>query len=272
MAHERVSIIMSMRIIATAAVFVTCQIFVPISCLAAPAAAVEQKIKIAFAGDSLVDNYWSGIMKLVSADPCLKGKIELGRFARNGTGLTRGDRLYWPREVRRIVDTFKPNVLVLSIGLNDQQFIIDGAGHFTAWGAPDWTEKYRAEVDAFLRAAAAGNEAVLLVGLPSVRDPAENADLKSKNAMYAAAVAALGDNLVHYVEPWKLDAAAAVDQFASYGRDLKGHMVQIRTTDGEHFTDPGENLAAAYLFPKIIAAAGPDANLDQCSGTPGSGH
>ena len=82
--------------------------------------------------------------------------------------------------------------------------------------------------------------------------------------MYAAAIAALGNSHVQYVEPWKLDPAAAVDQFASYGRDLKGRMVQIRTTDGEHFTDPGENLTAAYLFPKIVAAAGPNANLEPC--------
>jgi hypothetical protein len=255
---------MSRRLVLFASALLACQIVESMGWTGAPAVASDQKIKIAFAGDSIVDNYWSGVMKLVSANACLKSNIELGRFARNGTGLTRGDRLYWPREVHRIVETFKPNVLVLSIGLNDRQFIIDGAGHETPWGAPDWTDKYRAEVAAFLRGASADNETVLLVGLPSVRDAEENGDLKEKNAMYAAAIAAFGDNHVQYVEPWKLDPAASVDQFASYGRDLKGRMVQIRTTDGEHFTDPGENLAAAYLFPKIVAAAGADANLEQC--------
>jgi hypothetical protein len=41
--------------------------------------------------------------------------------------------------------------------------------------------------------------------------------------------------------------------------------VQIRTPDGQHFTVAGEDLAAGYLFPKIVEAL--DAagkNLDQC--------
>jgi hypothetical protein len=229
------------------------------------AQAAETSVRIAFAGDSIVDNYWSGVSKLVSANACLKGKIELGRFARNGTGLTRGDRLYWPREVRRIVETFKPNVLVLSIGINDRQFIVDGAGHHTAWGAPNWLDKYREEIVAFLRGAAAGNEAVLFVGLPSMRDAAENADAKEKNAMYAEAVAAFGNDHFEFVEPWKLNPNSATDPFSSYGRDLKGRMVQIRTGDGEHFTDAGEYVVAAYLLPKIIAAADREGtHLDQC--------
>ncbi len=66
--------------------------------------------------------------------------------------------------------------------------------YHTAWGAPDWTDKYRAEVTAFLRGASAGNAAVLLVGLPAVRSAEENADLLEKSAMYAAAVTAFGNH------------------------------------------------------------------------------
>lgn len=231
-----------------------------------PAEAAEENVKIAFAGNSIVDNYWSGVTKIVSANACLKSKLELGRFAKNGTGLTRGDRLYWPREIRRIVETFKPNVLVLSIGLNDRQFIVDGAGHRIAWGAPDWLDKYREEIVAFLRGASVGgNSAVLFVGLPTVRDAAENADLKEKNAMYAQAIAAFGNDHIQFVEPWKPNPSSPADPFASYGRDLKGRMVQIRTGDGEHFTDVGEDVVAAYLFPKIVAAADREgAALEQC--------
>src|ERR1700724_2390406 len=75
-------------------------------CWAAAAAGADtvSKIRIAFAGDSIDDNYWSGIERIVDGNPCLKNTVELGRFARNGTGLTRGDRVYWPREIRRLGD------------------------------------------------------------------------------------------------------------------------------------------------------------------------
>jgi len=230
----------------------------------AAGAEASSKIRIAFAGDSIVDNYWSGIGRIVDANACLKNTVELGRFARNGTGLTRGDRVYWPREIRRIDDVFKPTLSVLSIGLNDQQFIVDGNGARTAWGAPDWTDKYRHEVLEFLKAAVASKAIVLVVGMPAMREARENAAIADKNAMFAEAIAALGDPNLHYVEPWRLHAAGA-ESFASYGPDRSGRLVQIRTPDGEHFTVAGEDLAAGYLFPKIVEALeAAGKNLDQC--------
>ena len=71
----------------------------PSRAAAAAGADTASKIRIAFAGDSIVDNYWSGIERIVDGNPSLKNTVELGRFARNGTGLTRGDRVYWPREI-----------------------------------------------------------------------------------------------------------------------------------------------------------------------------
>jgi hypothetical protein len=235
-------------------------------CRAAAAAGGDaaSKIRIAFAGDSIVDNYWSGIGRIVDANPCLKNTVELGRFARNGTGLTRGDRVYWPREIRRIDDVFQPTLSVLSIGLNDRQFIVDGSGARTAWGAPDWTDKYRHELDEFLKAAVATKAVVLMVGMPAMREAIDNTDIDGKNAMFAAAIAALGDPNLHYVEPWRL-RADGTETFASYGPDKSGRLVQIRTPDGQHFTVAGEDLAASYLFPKIVEAL--DAagkNLNQC--------
>jgi len=235
-------------------------------CRAAAAAGADAsgKIRIAFAGDSIVDNYWSGIERIVDGNPCLKNTIELGRFARNGTGLTRGDRVYWPREIRRIDDVFKPTLSVLSIGLNDRQFIVDGNGARTAWGAPDWTDKYRHELNEFLKAAVATKAVVLVVGMPAMREATDNADIDGKNAMFAEAITALGDPNLHYIEPWRLHASGA-ETFASYGPDKSGRLVQIRTPDGQHFTAAGEDLAAGYLFPKIVEAL--DAagkNLDQC--------
>jgi hypothetical protein len=244
-------------------------LFLPLfstQCRAAAAAGGDatSKIRIAFAGDSIVDNYWSGIERIVDANACLKNSIELGRFARNGTGLTRGDRVYWPREIRRIDDAFHPTLSVVSIGLNDRQFIVDGTGARTAWGAPDWTDKYRHELDEFLKAAVATKAVVLMVGMPAMREAIDNTDIDGKNAMFAAAIKALGDPNLHYVEPWRLHADGA-ETFASYGPDKSGRLVQIRTPDGQHFTAAGEDLAAGYLFPKIVGAL--DAagkNLDQC--------
>jgi hypothetical protein len=82
--------------------------------------------------------------------------------------------------------------------------------------------------------------------------------------MFAEAIAALADPNLHYVEPWRLHAAGT-ETFASYGPDKSGRLVLIRTPDGQHFTGAGEDLAADYLFPKIVEALGAAGNnLDQC--------
>jgi uncharacterized protein len=230
------------------------------------AAGPDPKFKIAFAGDSLVDNYWSGVTRIVAGDACLKDIVELGRYARNGTGLTRGDRVYWPREVRRIGETFKPALFVLSIGLNDRQFIVDANGARTAWGAPDWTDKYRHEVAEFIKGAAASHAVVLMLGLPAMRDSVDNEDAIEKGRIFAEAVAQSGAANVHYVEPWRLHAGGA-DTFSSFGPGRNGRTVQIRTADGQHFTTAGEDLIAAYLFPRIIAAlSAVDMRIGQCAG------
>jgi hypothetical protein len=168
-------------------------------------------------------------------------------------GLARGDVVYWPREIRRIGDAFKPKAFLISIGLNDRQFIVGGDGSRTPWGAPDWTDKYRNEISELLKGASAGEATVLLVGLPVMRDSADNADATEKDKLFSEVVAKYGAGNVQYIEPWKLNASGA-DTFSSYGPEKNGKLTQIRTPDGQHFTAAGEDLLAAYTFPKIVAS------------------
>src|SRR5690349_19118301 len=69
---------------------------------AARAGAIENepKARIAFVGDSLADGYWEGITVVSGRDACLRTHVELGRFAKNSTGLTRPDKLDWATEIK----------------------------------------------------------------------------------------------------------------------------------------------------------------------------
>jgi len=230
----------------------------------------DTTVRIAFVGDSIVDNYWSGVTRIVAANSCLKNRIVIGRYARNSTGLTRGDKLYWPREVRRVEAAFKPTLMVVSLGLNDQQFIIDKTGHMTPWGAPNWADKYKAEIVEFLTEASATHAGVMLVGMPVMRDGGLNADVQTKNKWFTEAIASLKLKDVEYVEPWQLNGSGP-DVYSSYGRDHNGKMTLVRTSDGQHFTVAGEDLTAAYLWPKILSALDRmGVNLGTCAGTSSS--
>ncbi len=215
-------------------------------------AQAESKVKIAFVGDSTADGLWGGVSTLLPRNTCLKGSAELGRFAKNSTGLTRPDKFNWPDEMKRIGDTFKPTMFVMSLGLNDRQSVVVG-GRVTLETSPEYPAKYKERITAVLKSAVAARAVLLWVGLPAMRDAAPDRDAREKNKLFAEAISEFGDDTLQYVPPWRLNEAGE-DKFASFGPDQTGRMIQIRASDGQHFTPAGELLVAAYLLPKMIAS------------------
>ncbi len=216
----------------------------------------NNKIRIAFVGDSISDGYWEGVSVTAARDPCLKALTEFGRFAKNSTGLTRPDRFDWAAELKRIGESFKPKLFVMSLGLNDRQSVVEH-GQITMDDSPQYDDKYKERITAVLKNAAAAKAALLWIGLPAMRVPASDKDAREKSRLFEEAITAFGSPDIQYVPPWKLNQNGA-DTFASYGPDPNGRMVQIRTPDGEHFTVAGEMLTAAYLLPRILATVAQD--------------
>jgi uncharacterized protein len=212
----------------------------------------ETKVKIAFVGDSMADGLWGGVSRLVPRDSCLKGNVDLGRFAKNSTGLTRPERFNWADEIKRIGETFKPNLFMMTVGLNDRQSVVIGS-RVTLETSPDYPVRYKERVTAVLKSVVASKASLLWVGLPAMRDAAPDKDAREKNTMFAEAIAEFGHQSLQYVPPWRLNEAGE-DKFSTFGPDSTGKMIQIRAPDGEHFTPAGELLVAAYLLPKIIAS------------------
>ncbi len=215
------------------------------------AVAQDAKAKIAFIGNSTADGLWGGFSALVPRNSCLKGGVELGRFAKNSTGLTRPEKFNWPDEAKRIGDSFKPGLFVMSLGLNDRQSVVVG-GKVTLDNSPDYPARYKERVTALLKSVAASRASLLWIGLPAMRDAAPDRDAREKNKMFAEAIAEFGDPTLQYVPPWRLNPTGD-DKFASFGPDQNGKIIQIRASDGEHFTPAGEMLVAAYLLPKMTA-------------------
>jgi len=216
----------------------------------------EPKIKIAFVGDSTADGLWGGMAAIAPREPCLKTNVELGRFARNSTGLTRPEKFNWVDEMKKIGESFTPQLYVMSLGLNDRQSVVEH-GKVTLENSPDYPARYKERVTAVLKSAAASHAGLMWVGLPAMREASADRDAREKNKYFAEAIGEFDqanpqDAAMQYVEPWRLNGAGE-DKFASFGPDPKGKMIQIRATDGEHFTGAGDVLVAAYLLPKMVA-------------------
>jgi hypothetical protein len=215
----------------------------------------DSKIRIAFVGDSIADGYWEGVNVAVGRDACLRSQLDIGRFAKNSTGLTRPDRFDWAAELRRVAESYKPHLFVMSLGLNDRQSVVEH-GLVTLDDSPLYADKYKGRVTAVLQGAADAKAGLMWIGLPSMRTPASDKDARDKNRLFEEAIEAFGAPDIKYIEPWKLASGNDDDAFVSYAPDPGGHVVQIRTSDGEHFTVAGEVMTAAYLLPRMLATVG----------------
>jgi hypothetical protein len=215
-------------------------------CAPLPARA-EGKIRIAFVGDSSADGLWGGVQRVVTRDACLKDQLEILRLGKNGTGLTRPDKMDWVAEVARIAEKDRPALYVISLGLNDRQSVVLG-GQVTALDSPEYGNRYRERAAAMIKSATASGAGVIWVSLAAMREAPANADALAKNRLFAAAAEGTG---APYVDRRKFDLVGG-ETFTSYGPDKSGSMIQIRQADGVHFTPAGEDMAAAELLPKIL--------------------
>jgi hypothetical protein len=247
--------------------FISClSLLLPSIAGGAARAEAGAKARIAFVGDSLAQQYWAGITRLIATDACLKSNLDLGRFARPATGLANSDYFNWQREIRRIDEVYRPTLTVVSIGMNDRVGII-APGVRILRGTSAWTDNYRRLIKEFIEGAMSGKAGVLFVGLPVMRQSVFNGDMVEENRLYAEVVGRIGARKVRYVEPWKLNVSGP-DTFAAHASDRNGRLVQIRASDGMHFANGGEDLLALYLLPKIVAAlAEAGIVVDQCPAT-----
>lgn len=229
------------------------------------AAPDPSRVRVAFIGDSMADGLWGAFVRTLTRERCLKDRADGGRYARNGTGLARSDSYDWPSQARRIVETYAPSAVVASIGMNDRQDVVEPGGARAVYGTPAWEPAYKARVAALLAAAASEGAAILLVGLPAMRDGVTNTDAELKNRLFREVVAASGKANLAFAEPWH-PANAPPGTFASAAPGPGGAgLVQVRAPDGLHFTAAGYDIVWSYLFPKLVAnlkSAGRDLGSD----------
>ena len=219
-----------------------------------PAAAAPAKV--AFVGDSMSDGLWGAFFRLTGNNKC-SDQITLIRDARNGTGLARPDHFDWSAELDTLVGKEAPTLVLASIGLNDaQDLVVMPDKSKVHLGTDEWLNQYKKNVADFYEHAGKGGAAVMIIGLPNLRDTAAEKHAELLNGIYADVAKAETAISVTYVEPWRLTDDDG--GFASFGPNVNGQTVQLRAPDGTHFTQAGYDVLARYLEPsldKALAAA-----------------
>jgi hypothetical protein len=218
--------------------------------LAAAAPGDPPPVRIAFVGDSMADGLWGALFRRLGKDKCLAEKIKLLRHAKNGTGLTRLDQYNWLDEVAALATDPGVDLFVGSFGVNDRQSIVDAAKTRVEYGGPDYAGRYEGLVEGVVQSALAHGSSMLVMGLPVMLDPAADADATEKNRLFAEAVAHVDSPRAAYVPPW--ESHPGVDEYKPFLPNANNAMVQVRASDGVHFTSAGYDMVMDVFYPAIV--------------------
>lgn len=199
----------------------------------------ERKLRVAIVGDSLAAGL--GYFAERVFRPRLVTVSGQGRIS---TGLARPDYFNWPYTMRRIVDRFDPDLVIVMLGENDHQSLQDVRGNREALiGTATWPPVYRDRVLRMMRIATSRGAKVVWAGLPISADFRLRVHAGRQNDIFEFA-ASISSN-VAYFDSW--------DRF----RDPRGgytayfregnRVILIREGDGLHFNAVGYTLVAREI-------------------------
>ena len=125
----------------------------------------QDKLRVVVVGDSLAAGL--GVYLEREFRPAL---VRVSRQGRISTGLSRLDYFDWLTAMHEIEDSFRPDLVIVMIGDNDNQSLQSPGGQTVAEiGSFEWPSGYEERVEEFTRIGVDGGAHVAWVGLPIVQ-------------------------------------------------------------------------------------------------------
>lgn len=197
------------------------------------------KLRVVVVGDSLAMGLSTAIARAFK--PTLVQFVDQGRLS---TGLARADYFDWVSGMEQITERFQPDVVVVLIGVNDDQSIIYPSGRIIPGGGQDWTDAYEQRIDEFLAAATKLGGRVVWVGLPPLADEGDDDLARGYSESYE-------NEVEDYAGTAFFDTYERFSRgggYAPFGRDARGDIAQLRGGDGVHFTPTGYDALAREVI------------------------
>ena len=171
--------------------------------------------------------------------------LTVERDGRYGTGLTRLDYFDWLGFFEQMLAKYSPDLVILTIGANDPQDILEPEGpsgrRRILVGTDDWKELYAVRVAGLLKLAEDRGVRVFWVGLPIMGREPYGSRVADINDVAAAACAGAAN--CRFWDSW-LSMADAQGRFTSYALDENGRRLRLRGRDFIHLTEDGGRIMA----------------------------
>ncbi len=193
-----------------------------------------QSVLAAFPGAS------QGVIK--SVVPAVDGRV--------ATGLSRPEVFNWPDHLKDETKRLKPDVVILTIGSNDDQPLTNAPGGATiGQDNPDWVPEYRRRIGGLMDQVASDGRTLILVGIPIVRDPGRSGEYQVINTIYKEE-AQKRPGRVLFVDTYPLFQTPE-GTYADYLPNAAGELVKYREGDGIHLTRAGGDVVSEAIFKTI---------------------
>ena len=205
-------------------------------------------------GDIEAQGLGYGLQMAFADDP----EINVVSKARITSGLTRESDGEWSTLATKVLADVKADMIVVMIGVNDQQPIPVPGSKGLEPGSEEWLRIYGERLDRLIVQIRATGRPFWWVGLPPTSDPDRR---PTARANYAAFLSSLND-LVRprvqaagggFVDIWN----AFTDEEGHYtptGPDIDGQIKKLRTNDGVLFTRAGQRKLAFFVEQEIRKA------------------
>jgi hypothetical protein len=196
----------------------------------------SNKLRVAVIGDSLSQGLGPAIERAMN--PSVVRVLSLGR---QSTGLSREDYFNWQAGMRQIIEEFRPDLVFVLLGSNDGQAQISRDGTAIPVGSVQWLEGYRERAADLLGEATRAGTHVVWVGIPIVKERQRWDFFRRVNDIYR--VTASADPLATYVDTWA-PFEGRDGGYTAFVRNDRGDLVEVRASDGVHFTQTGYSFLA----------------------------
>ena len=194
----------------------------------------ETATRLAVLGDSLAFDLVSALERAHAEDP----NLVVTGYGVDASGFVRDDYYDWPERLRTLISDNAFDIAVVIIGINDRQPIGKDKPL-----ADEWKAEYTARVERFLGQLRVANKPVIWVGLPPMAKSSYSEAMTQISSLQRLAAFASGAEFVDIYERFTGEDG----NYSSYGPDLSGQNVQIRKSNGIHFTKAGADKLAFYV-------------------------
>lgn len=163
--------------------------------------------------------------------------------ATNGSsGLVRTDFYNWQTSLAKIVAKEKPDIVIVSLGANDNQIMKIGEASYRL-DQKEWNDNYRQRVASFATALKDTGKPWIWMGQPSFKDEDLSRTMVGLNSIFKQASETAGGRFVDVWDGFVDDQG----NFALSGYDVNGQTARLRANDGVNFTTAGKRKLAFYL-------------------------